>query len=275
MSNIVLLDGAAGSALQNAGLRPGESSFVMNVRAPETVRELHRAYADAGSRVVYTNTFALNAISARKTGYSVRELVRSGVEIAKSVVGFGKVALDIGPIGLEIGDDDDQLSPDAAYAMFAEVVEIGAKAGADIVVIETMYDLDELKIALRAARESADLPVYVCMTFNTDGHTFLGVSVADFVAAVEEIGADAIGLNCSYGPSDIFPVFEQIAALTKLPLIAKPNAGLPDENGEYTLTPEEFARQMRPFIDAGAKYIGGCCGSTPAFITALRREFAD
>jgi len=277
--SIILLDGATGTQLQGAGLKPGEPPYLLNMRKPEKVAAVHRAYEDAGSHIVFSNTFSVSALSLRKTGYTVRDIVTRGVEIAKGAVVNAKVALDIGPLGYDIEDPDDmseepgvrQISEDSARSMFAEIIKYGTESGADIIDFETMYDLRELRLALEAAKDVSKLPIFATMTFERDGVTFMGATVAEFAALAEEMNLSAIGLNCSYGPDEIFPVFSQFKELTKLPLVAKPNAGLPNETGIYDMSPEEFAESMKPFIDGGASIIGGCCGTTPAFIAALRQ----
>ncbi|MDR3309915.1 MAG: homocysteine S-methyltransferase family protein [Oscillospiraceae bacterium] len=272
---IILLDGAMGTMLQQAGLKPGETSEVMNIRNPKAVLKIHRAYAEAGARMLYTNTLCANALNLRGSGLSVREVIASGIELAHKA-GDVKVALDVGPLGAVIAPpeekpEDGELSFDAAYNLYAEQVALGAENGADYIVVETQYDLLEVGIALAAARDAAKLPVLVTMTFDETGRTFSGATPEDFAAAAEKLGAVALGLNCSLGPDEVFPIFRTLAGLTKLPLIAKPNAGLPNSFGEYDASPEDFAEGMRPFVAAGAKFVGGCCGTTPAFIDALRR----
>jgi len=289
--SLILLDGAMGTQLINRGLKPGEQSFLMNMRNPQIVAEIHKAYEDAGSGIVYTNTFGVNTLSVRKSGYGVRDIVKSGVEIAKNAVSLAKAALDIGPLGFDIEFspedeeqdeedecDDDNFNPSApkiteesACGMYAEIIKAGADAGADIIIFETMFDLRELRLAVKTAHGICSLPIFATMTFEPDAHTFYGCSVSDLAGFAEEMKLEAVGLNCSYGPEEMFPVFSEFTELTNTPLIAKPNAGMPDEIGEYKLTPEEFANSMLKFAEAGAAYAGGCCGTSPAYISALRK----
>ncbi|MDR3277784.1 MAG: homocysteine S-methyltransferase family protein [Oscillospiraceae bacterium] len=273
--DFIFFDGAMGTMLQKRGLPPGQRPDVMNITAPEAVLDVHRQYRDAGSGILCTNTFGANARALRDTGYSVREIVSAGVDLARRAAGGRALtALDLGPVG-ELLTPCGELTEEDAYALFREQAVAGERAGADLAAIETMSDLAELRAAILAVRENTKLPVLATMTFNSSGRTFLGVAPEDFAAAAEELGAVAVGLNCSLAPEAMLSAAQKIAGATALPLIIKPNAGLPNADGVYGVTPEDFARRMTPFAAIGAKIVGGCCGTTPDFIRALRGAFSQ
>ena len=270
-AEIILLDGGMGTMLQAAGLPLGELPELWNVTQPETVSAVQRRYAGAGSKVLYTNTFGANRYKAAGCGYGVGELVAAGVRCARSAAeGFDgvRVALDIGPTGrlLEpLGD----LSFEEAYDVFREIVTAGVAAGADLIVIETMSDLGEMRAAVLAAKENCELPVWATMTFEATGRTFLGVTVGAMALTLTGLGVDALGFNCSLGPKELLPLVEELRRWTELPLILKPNAGLPDPaTGDYHITPAEFAAELSKAPEKGVTILGGCCGTTPAFIRA-------
>jgi len=269
----ILYDGAMGTMLQKAGLKPGEKPDLMNITAPEVVENIHKMYVDAGSDIICTNTFGSNALNLKDTGYTPEKIITAAVKIAKSAsAGRAKVALDIGSTGHLLEPYGD-LEPEDAYELFKEIAVAGEKAGADFVAIETMSDIAELKEAMTAVKENTKLPMLVTMTFEKGGRTFMGVTVEDFASLAEELGATAIGLNCSLEP----PAMEETAKIlfekTALPVIIKPNAGLPDgESGEYRTGAEVFAEQMLPYAKMGAKILGGCCGTTPEYIKALKNS---
>ncbi len=267
---LLLLDGAMGTMLQAAGLKPGEHPEVFGLRHPEVVEEIHRRYLRAGSGVLYTNTFGASRYKLAGTGVSVEQAVSAGIAAARRAAeGKALVALDLGPIG-ELLEPLGTLSQEEAYEIYREQVLAGAAAGADLIVLETFTDLADVRTALLAAKENAALPVWVTMSFEATGRTFTGTTVASMAAVLTGLGADALGINCSLGPEEILPLLREMARWTDLPLIVKPNAGLPDPaTGEYTLTPERFARQMEAYLELGVMAMGGCCGTTPDFIRAL------
>ena len=268
---IILLDGAMGTMLQAAGLPAGQLPELWNITHPETVTEIQRRYVEAGSRVLYTNTFGANRFKASGCGRSVSELVSAGVRCARAAgEGFDvKVALDIGPIG-QLLEPLGGLSFEDAYDVFREIVTAGAEAGADLIVIETMSDLYEMKAAVLATKENCDLPVWTTMTFEASGRSFLGVTVPAMALTLTGLGVDALGFNCSLGPKELLPLIRQLREWTTLPLILKPNAGLPDPaTGAYHITPEDFAAEMKAALEQGVCAMGGCCGTTPDFIRAL------
>ncbi|MDR1299832.1 MAG: homocysteine S-methyltransferase family protein [Oscillospiraceae bacterium] len=271
-AGMLFYDGAMGTMLQKRGLPTGARPDVMNITAPSAVEEVHRMYVEAGSDIICANTFGANRAALKSAGLEVGAVVGAAVSAAlRASGGRAAVALDVGPIG-EFMEPYGALTYEDAYSMFAELVRAGAEAGADIVAIETMSDLRELRAAITAAHESAPLPVFATMTFNADGHTYTGCAPESFAAAAGELGADAAGINCSLAPAVIYPIAERIAKCSNLPLIIKPNAGLPNAStGEYDLSPEEFARQMAQFTRLNMRVAGGCCGTTPSHIRELRR----
>lgn len=267
----LLLDGGMGTMLQSAGLEPGQAPEKLNLTAPEAVEAVHRAYAAAGADILTANTFGA---SRWKLGEDPAPCIAAGIAAARRAAGASRrVALDIGPLGALL-EPFGEISFDQAYAMFSEIAAAGEEAGADLVLIETMSDLLEAKAALLAVKEHTGLPVIVTMTFGADGRTFLGVDPAAAAVTLTALGADAVGLNCSVGPRELLPALQAMAAATHLPLVIQPNAGLPRmEDGKtvFDIGPEEFARCAQAFLDAGAAVLGGCCGTTPEHIRALRR----
>ena len=273
---IIRLDGAMGTMLQAAGLKLGENPEVLNISDPDIVHKIHTAYFSAGSEIVYTNTFGANAHKLARTEYTPEDVIQTAVRIAKIAAKpyGGLVALDIGPIG-ELLEPMGSLKFEEAYELFAQQIRAGVEAGADLVAIETMTDLYEAKAALLAVKENCGLPVFVTMTFEQDGRTFTGCSVPAMALTMQGLGADAIGINCSLGPKQIYTLAQTLASWTTLPIIIKPNAGLPtvvDGHTSYDLTPEEFGREMSRFLELGVSIMGGCCGSNPDFIQELCRN---
>lgn len=279
LTTVRLFDGGMGTMLQQAGLPAGTPPETMNLTAPEAVENIHAAYALAGADILTANTFGA---SRRKLGMDPAPYIAAGVAIARRAA-EGRhwadaqrdslaVALDVGPLGAMLAPFGD-MTFDEAYAMFAEIVEAGAAAGADLILIETMSDLLEAKAALLAAKERTGLPVFVTMTFGEDGRTFLGVDPAAAAVTLTALGADAVGVNCSAGPRELQPVLQEVLGSTHLPVMIQPNAGLPrlaDGKTVYDVGPAEFARWAEQFLDDGAAILGGCCGTTPAHIRALR-----
>lgn len=263
-----LFDGGMGTMLQAGGLEAGQCPEKLNLTAPERIFAVHQAYIRAGADILTANTFGA---SRRKLGEDPAACIAAGVRLAREAAGEDAyVALDVGPLGGMLEPYGDMTFQDA-YEQFAEIMDAGA--GADLVLIETMSDLLEAKAALLAAKERTGLPVFVTMTFGEDGRTFLGVDPATAAVTLTSLGADAVGLNCSLGPKEMGPSLEAMAAATHLPLLIQPNAGIPrlvDGATVFDVGPEEFAACARGFLDAGAAILGGCCGTTPAHIQALR-----
>ena len=267
----MLLDGAMGTMLQKAGMKPGTIPETLNITDPEMVAAIHRAYIRAGSRAVYANTFGANSLKLKKTEYTTAELIEAGVRIAKDCAAeTGALAgLDVGPLGVML-QPLGTLPFEEAVDLYKEIMTAGAKAGADLIAIETMSDLAETRAALIAAKEATDLPVFVTMSFDATGRTFTGCTPASMARTLEGLGADAVGVNCSLGPEEMVPIVREIRANTRLPVIAKPNAGLPDPvTGAYGVSAEDFAQAMKALAAAGAEILGGCCGTDPAYIAAL------
>lgn len=274
--NFVLLDGALGTMLQSAGMPAGLLPEVYALEHPEIIQNIHRAYVDAGSRIVYTNTFSSNARKLSGSGHSVEEIVTAAVKTAKAAAdGKALVALDIGPIG-EMMEPAGTLTFDDAYDLFREILTAGEKAGADLAAFETFSDLAELRVGVLAAKENTSLPIFATMTFEEGGRTFTGTLAESFAVIIGGLGVDALGVNCSLGPDKLMPIIRRIAAVTSLPLIVKANAGLPDaHDGHYDIGAQQFADQMEECAEIGVKYIGGCCGTTPEYIFTLKNRFSD
>lgn len=273
-SGFVYLDGGMGTMLQSAGISAGHIPELLNVENPSPVMDIHRQYAESGADIIYANTFGVNRYKTAGCGYTPAQLIEAGIENArKASEGKALVALDIGPTG-QLLEPSGSLSFEEAYDCFREIVIAGRNA--DVIVIETMSDLYEVKAALLAAKENSDLPVMVTMTFEENMRTFLGVPPECMTAVLEGLGADALGVNCSLGPDELLPVTEKICRLTTLPVIAKPNAGLPDPvTNKFNVTPEQFAESAVKLAEAGVKIIGGCCGTTPAHIAAVREALSE
>lgn len=271
----VLLDGAMGTLIQKSGVKYDSVPETLNITHPELIESFHKAYAESGSDIVYANTFGANGYKLKESGYSVDEIIKSGVENAKKAV-LGTdclVALDIGPIG-QLLEPAGSLSFDSAYEYFKE--QIVAGQGADIIVFETMTDLYELKAAVLAAKENSDKPIIATMTFERNGRTFTGVSPAAMAVTLTGLGVDALGVNCSLGPDELEGVVSEISKYTDLPLVIKANAGLPDPNSnEYDILPDKFATCVADLLKYGVKIIGGCCGTTPEYIVEIKKMLAD
>ncbi len=269
----ILLDGGMGTMLQAKGLKLGEAPELAALEHPDWLREVHAAYVEAGSQIVYANTFGCNREKLHRTGRMVEEVVPASIAAArKAAGGRALAALDIGPIG-QLLEPTGTLRFEDAVEVFAEVVRAGASAGADLAVIETMTDLQECRAALLAVKENSDLPVMVTMTYEESGRTFLGCSPACAALTLEGMGADAIGVNCSLGPREMPPLVEELTRWSTLPIAIKPNAGLPDPSGGgYDITAEEFAASLAELADRGVKLFGGCCGTTPKYIALLAKE---
>lgn len=270
----IIYDGAMGTMLQKSGLKPGDRPDIMCMTSPKTVESIHRQYVEAGSDIICTNTFGANADTLRATRYSPEEVITTAVAIAKRACDAAtKIALDIGPTGQLIEPIGD-LKIDRAYELFKEQAVAGEKAGADFAAVVTMSDITELKTAILAVTENTSLPVLTSMTFNSAGYTFMGCTPEEFAQTAEQLGASAVGLNCSLEPAEMYKTAERITKVTNLPLIVKPNAGLPDSvTGLYSICPYEFARQMARFAEIGVRIIGGCCGTTPEYIRILKETF--
>ena len=270
--NILILDGAMGTMLQSSGVEPGRWPDTLSLTHPELVESIHRAYAESGAGVLYANTFGANRKKLAGSGHGVEEVVRASLACAlRAAEGTGaRVALDVGPIGAML-EPNGTLSFDEAYDIFREIVCAGERFGAQLIVFETMTDLYELKAAVLAAKENTSLPVWCSMTFEETCRTFTGCGVECMAMTLEGLGADALGINCSLGPEEILPIAARLCAATSLPVFIKPNAGLPDPaTGAYDIGPDAFAASLRTYRELGVFAAGGCCGTTPEYIRALR-----
>ena len=267
----VILDGAMGTMLQAAGLKMGEIPEVLSITRPELLVEIHEKYLKAGSDVVYANTFGANSYKLDGSGYTVKELVEAAIKNARqaceNVNPDSYVALDIGPIG-QLLEPTGVLKFEDAYDIYKEIILAGKDA--DLIVFETMTDLLECKAAVLAAKENSDLPIITTMTFEMNQRTFTGCSIPSMALTLSGLGVDALGVNCSLGPKELEPVIATLSKWTRLPIVVKPNAGLPDpKTNEYNVTASEFADMMKDLRKYGIKCFGGCCGSNPEFIKEL------
>ena len=278
--NVTLLDGGMGTLLQAAGLAPGEAPERWNLTRPQEIVNVHLAYYNAGSNIVNTNTFGANRL--RFSSEELEEIVCAAIKNARAAAAQSNnsapkfVALDIGPTGKML-EPLGTLPFEEAVDIFAQTVRLGVKYGADLIMIETMTDLYETKAALLAAKENSDLPVFVSNAYTENGRLLTGASPEAVIATLEGLGADAIGVNCSLGPAALLPVIETYLTCASVPVLFKPNAGLPTEKGGktvYDVTADDFAITMRIAVEKGVRLAGGCCGTTPAYIAALSEQTA-
>ena len=273
--NILLLDGATGSNLMASGMPRGICTETWVIEHKEIFQELQRAYIAAGSQVIYAPTFGGNRINLAKHGLTdrIEEINRTLVGYSRELAGDGVyVAGDITTSGSFITADGDYTYDDA-FKMYQEQVKILADAGIDLIAAETMINIEETLAAVDAANSVCDLPIMCTMTVEADGSIFSGGNAIEAAVSLEAAGADAVGINCSVGPDQLVSVVRSIKENVSIPVIAKPNAGMPtiDDKGNavYSMNPEDFASYMKILIENGASVVGGCCGTTPAFIRAL------
>lgn len=273
----VLLDGGMGTQLQTRGLQPGQKPELAALEMPDTLTAIHADYARAGADILLANTFGANAKKLAGCPCTVEQVVSASIACARSAGAEtgALVALDIGPLG-ELLVPAGTLRFEDAYAEFAQVIRAGAAAGADLVFLETMTDLYELKAAILAAKENCALPVFTSMSFESRGRTFTGCTVESYAVTAAGLGADAVGINCSLGPKEILPFAQRLCRSVPagVPVFVKPNAGLPNPDGSYNLNAAEFAAEMKAYASIGVSMVGGCCGTTPDFIAKLRETFA-
>ena len=275
---LLYFDGGMGTLLQSKGLQPGELPEVWNLEHAEEIIDIHKAYFEAGSDIVLSNTFGANAIKFHDSKYGLKEIVTAGIQNAKKAAERGVhdgrktyVALDVGPTGKLLKPMGD-LSFEDAYDAFKETMIYGEQAGADLIHIETMSDSYEVKAAVLAAKENTSLPVFATMIFDEKGKLLTGGDVPAVVTMLEGLRVDALGINCGMGPEQMLPILEDILKYASVPIIVKPNAGLPKQrDGEvyYDVEPEQFAGYMAKIVEMGAHVIGGCCGTTPAHIQKM------
>ena len=278
--NIVYLDGGMGTLLQAQGLKPGEHPERWNLSHPEAITAIHKSYYDAGSNVVSTNTFGANLL--KFPGAELEEIIAAAfrnVKVAREQstgVQEKFIALDLGPTGKLLKPLGD-LDFEDAVAIFAKTVQLGVKYGAELILIETMNDSYETKAALLAAKENSTLPVLVSNAYGEDGKLMTGATPAAMVAMLEGMGADALGANCSLGPKQLRGVAEELLQYASVPVLLKPNAGLPREaDGKtvFDVMPEEFAGELEALMQQGLRVVGGCCGTTPEYIKEVTEKTA-
>ena len=273
----VFLDGGMGTQLQARGLQPGQKPELAALEMPDVLTAIHTDYANAGADILLANTFGANAKKLAGCGHTVEDVVTASIACARKAADTtgALVALDIGPLG-ELLVPAGTLSFEDAYAEFAQVIRAGAAAGADLVFLETMTDLYELKAAILAAKENCTLPIFTSMSFESRGRTFTGCTVESYAVTAAGLGADAVGINCSLGPKEILPFAQRLCRSVPagVPVFVKPNAGLPNPDGSYNLDPDGFAAEMKEYAAIGVSMVGGCCGTTPAFIAKLHETFS-
>ena len=273
----VFLDGGMGTQLQTRGLQPGQKPELAALEMPDVLTAIHTDYANAGADILLANTFGANAKKLAGCGHTVEDVVTASIACARKAADTtgALVALDIGTLG-ELLVPAGTLSFEDAYAEFAQVIRAGTAAGADLVFLETMTDLYELKAAILAAKENCTLPIFTSMSFESRGRTFTGCTVESYAVTAAGLGADAVGINCSLGPKEILPFAQRLcrSVPTGVPVFVKPNAGLPNPDGSYNLDPDGFAAEMKEYAAIGVSMVGGCCGTTPAFIAKLHETFS-
>jgi 5-methyltetrahydrofolate--homocysteine methyltransferase len=276
--NTILLDGGMGTMLQAAGLKLGAKPEELNITDPALIEGIHAKYAAAGSRIINANTFGASAHKLAGSAYTLEEIIAAGIANCKRACApYGALAaLDVGPLG-ELLEPNGTLAFEDAVTEYGRIVRAGVAAGADLIFFETFTDLYELKAALLAAKENSTLPILASMSFEAGGRPFTGCTVESFAATARGLGADAIGINCSLGPKEIFPMAKRLAEAVpgSFPVFVKPNAGLPRADGSgYDITPQLYGMQMKPYRELNLFAAGGCCGTTPEFIQLLNGVFA-
>ena len=272
--DIVLLDGAIGTGLWEKA-DDKVPVWRYNIENPAIVKELAREYAEAGSQIIHTNTFSANRITLQRSDYSVQQVVSAAVRLAKEALGdSAKASLDIGPLPMLMEPYGD-LTEEEAFEMFDEQISAGVTEKPDLITLETFSDADMLRIAAEAAAKHG-LPIFTMMTFTEVGKTIMGHSVERFIETIADLPVTAVGLNCSLGPDKAVPIIASFRQYTDLPLIFKPNAGKPilaeDGSEKVQYDVDTFVEDSMPALEHDVKYIGGCCGSSPAYIRALKKK---
>lgn len=277
----LVMDGAMGTMLIRQGLTGGQVSEQWNLEEPEAVTEIHRQYFQAGADVVTTNTFGANAIKLAHSGLDDRleKINREGVALARKAAGkTGYVAGGLGPTGQMLVPSG-PLEPEAAQAAFCRQAGYLAGAGADLIIVETMFDLTEALAAIKGAREACHLPIFATMTFQQTARGFVTIMGNGVEASLKEMlntGAAAVGANCSLGSDSMLTMAREVRDLIDAPLIFQPNAGMPEVQGDNTLYPEKkdgYAKNLIELKASGIEIIGGCCGTTPDFIRAIKERW--
>ena len=269
----LVFDGAMGTMLQQFGMKAGELPESYNIHSPALIKKIHQQYIQAGADVITANTFGANRYKLNHTSFSLEQVIQKGVAIAKETAKGQLVALDIGPLG-QLMEPYGTLRFEEAYDVFKEQIIIGAKAGADLILIETMSDLYEAKAAILAAKENTELPIICTMTFQSDGRTLTGTDPLTMVNVLQSLGITALGLNCSLGPKEMMPILSQVLAYSTIPVIVQANAGLPklvNDETVFDITPEEFQKWAVEMATQGVLLLGGCCGTTPDHIKELKK----
>ena len=280
MCKIEIFDGAMGTMLQAGGLQPGACPELMNVENPEVVKNIHRAYIEAGATIIETNTFGASPLKLEHYGLTDRmaELNAAAVKIAKTAAqGRAKVAGSMGPTGRFIEPLGD-LAFDEAYDNFFAQAQALAQAGADYLIIETCIDIQEMRAALLAAKDACDIPVICQLSYSEDGRTVTGTDPQSAAILLDAMGADIIGVNCSLGPEELVPIVKTLAENCTCPISVLPNAGMPylkDGQTVFPMGPEDFGKWGVKLLEAGASYLGGCCGTTPEHIRELAKAVKD
>lgn len=271
-NKIIVLDGAIGTVLQSLGLlNAGEIPEVLNITHKEQIINIHKDYIKSGADIIYANTFGANSYKI-PSQYSLKDIITNAITNAKVATKGSDtlVALDVGPIG-ELLEPLGKLTFEQAYEIFKEIMIIGYNAGADLIVIETISDLYEMKAAVLAAKENTPLPIFATMTFEKTGRSFVGTPVKAMVTLLEGLGVDALGVNCSLTPSELYDIVDTLTNYSSLPIIVKANAGLPNSDGTFNTSSEEFYSHIQAFTKKGVNIIGGCCGTNPQYIKELSK----
>lgn len=275
---ILVFDGAMGTQLQEAGLKAGEIPECLNITHPELIQSIHQKYLNAGADFITTNTFGANALKMKDVNYSLKEIIEAAIDNAKAAQKNANrqnnsyIALDIGPIG-QLLEPMGTLSFDQAYEIIKEQVLL-AKDKVDLVLLETMTDIYEVKAGVLAVKENSDLPVFVTMTYETNQRTLSGCDPVTMVNILEGLNVDALGINCSLGPVELTPIINEVLKTASLPVILQPNAGLPclvAGKTCYNMDSDTFVAESIKHVKNGVRIIGGCCGTTPEFIAKLKK----
>ena len=275
----LLFDGAMGTLLYSRGLKSGKSTEIYGYKNPEILLDIHKQYLQAGADIILTNTLGANELNLHSQKHTIEKIIDSSVKIAKKAILESEnpnkkyIALDIGPMTKRLEPIGD-LTAEELYEIHKRQVVQGEKSGVDLILIETMISLEEAKIAVKASKENTNLPVFCTMTFSKFQKTYMGETVDEIIKELEKLGVDAVGINCSQGPREIKPIVDRMLEVATVPIIVKPNAGLPQIIGDetkYDIDENEFASSMKYYIEKGVNMIGGCCGTNPKFIKELRK----
>ncbi len=274
---ILCFDGAMGTMLHRSGVELGTIPELVNLNHPEVVGKIHQLYAEAGSDIITTNSLGANSHNLKNSGYSVEEIVAASLDIIDEYAPNAFKALDLGPIGI-LMEPVGEMDFETAYEIYKEVAVYGEKHGADLVIIETMSDLYETKAAILAVKENTKLPVFCTMTFQENGRTLMGSDIETAVYYLEALGVDVVGVNCSLGPEQTMSVINRMLAVSNIPVMVQPNAGLPkvrDGKTYFDYEPTRFGEIIAQMVESGVWVVGGCCGTNPDFIKAVHEVVKD